>query len=81
MEKLFQKVYDSVICYEPDMVQMDREVEKKVGELMERYRKLLSEEELEELKNLLYGVVTDGEKKGFLLGAKYTAKALFFLLE
>lgn len=80
MSELLKKIFDTIICYEKDSVEMGQTIETEIKNLMRPYQERLTDDEQEELKNLLYGISSIAEREGFLLGMKYTFKTLIALL-
>lgn len=80
MNELLKKIYESVITYEKDTVEMGSRVEIEINKLIKPYAEQLTDKEMEQLKNLLYQTALTAEQEGFQLGIKYTLKLLFDLL-
>lgn len=76
MEYLLSKIYDKVVCEEPDSVQFGREFDAIVEEMIEPLKGSKSEEEVEEIKELIYQVTYFAEKYGFVIGVRFTGKLL-----
>lgn len=80
MEDLLKKIYDTVICYEQETVEMGWKVDREIEHLIEPYQEKISEKEQENLKNLLCCIALTAERESFLLGVKYTMKMLTKLM-
>lgn len=80
MNELLKKIYESVITYEKDTVEMGSRVEIEINKLIKPYTGQLTDEEIEQIKALLYQTALTAEQEGFQLGIKYTLKMLFDLL-
>lgn len=80
MEELFRKIYDTIICYEEDAVEMGKGIDREINELMKPFQTKLTEVQLEEMRDLISVISISAEREGFLLGAKYTLKMLTVLL-
>lgn len=80
MNELLKKIYESVITYEKDTVEMGSRVDVEINKLIKPYAEQLTDKEMEQLKNLLYQTALTAEQEGFQLGIKYTLKLLFDLL-
>lgn len=80
MNELLKKIYESVITYEKDTVEMGSRVEIEINKLIKPYTGQLTDEEIEQIKTLLYQTALTAEQEGFQLGIKYTLKMLFDLL-
>lgn len=80
MNELLKKIYESVIYYEKDTVEMGSRVEVEIHKLIKQYPEQLTDKDIEQIKNLLYQTALTAEQEGFQLGIKYTLKMLFDLL-
>lgn len=80
MNELLRKIFDTIICYERQSVEMGQNIEKEIELLIQPYQGKLTDDTQEELKNLLYAISSVAEREGFLLGIKYTLKTLAALL-
>lgn len=80
MNELLKKIYESVITYEKDTVEMGRRVDVEINKLIKPYAEQLTDKEMEQIKTLLYQTALTAEQEGFQLGIKYTLKILFNLL-
>ncbi len=80
MNELLKKIYDNIIRYEKDAVEMDWRIEEEIKHLIQPYQNKLTADKLETLKDLLYGAALPAEREGFMLGVQYTLKILFTLL-
>lgn len=80
MNELLRKIFDTIICYENQSIEVGQNIEKEIKNLIRPYQDTLTDDTQEELKNLLYGISSIAEREGFLLGIKYTLKTLIALL-
>lgn len=80
MNELLRKIFDTIICYENQSIEVGQNIEKEIKNLIRPYQGTLTDDTQEELKNLLYGISSIAEREGFLLGIKYTLKTLIALL-
>ncbi|MDE6904858.1 MAG: hypothetical protein K2P76_08000 [Lachnospiraceae bacterium] len=71
MAKLLEKIFDEIITYEKDFIIMDAGIGREIEKRIRVYQKAMNEEEIEELKNLLYEMTKISEREGFFLGIKY----------
>ncbi len=78
MNELFNKIYDNVICYEEDFIEVSKELDKTVDELLKPHLQRFSNDDMELLKTLMYQISSSSKQTGFQLGSKY---ALSLLLE
>ena len=74
MKRLLRKIFDEIIIYEKDYIEMDAEINKEIDKYITEYIKNMNSEEIEELKNLLYEITKISEREGFFLGLKYVIK-------
>ena len=79
MEKLFKKIYDTII-YEKDAVKMDRCVNEEIEDEVKEYESVLTEHQKEQLHTLVSSITATAEYEGFWLGVKY-AYRFFRLLQ
>lgn len=80
MNELFKKIYESVICYEEDVIQMGAELDKEIDSLISNCDASFDAEEIETIKTLMYQAILSAEQTGFYLGVKYAVKMLLELL-
>lgn len=76
MNDLLKKIYDTIICYEDETINLGKELDKEVNRLVQPYQNLYNEQELEELKAKLYSISIQSERAGFILGVKWMMKLL-----
>lgn len=76
MKKLFKKIFDDVITYEKDFIEMDAGINKEIEKHLTKYEEKMNNEEMENLKNLLYEIINISEREGFFLGLQYAARIL-----
>ncbi len=80
MKELFNKIYDNVISYEEDTIEIGCVIDNEINNLIEPYKAQLTPTEMEVLHDLLCSISLTAKREGFLLGAKYSFKALLELL-
>lgn len=80
MNELLKKIYESVITYEKDTVEMGSRVDVEINKLIKPYAEQFTDKEMEQIKTLLYQTALTAEQEGFQLGIKYTLKMLFDIL-
>lgn len=80
MKSLLKKIYENVICYEEDAIQMDKTINKEIEELLLKCCSKFKDDEIEQLKSNIYQLALTAEQEGFELGMKY-AYRLFVGLE
>ncbi|MDD6482482.1 MAG: hypothetical protein PUF65_09540 [Lachnospiraceae bacterium] len=76
MNALLKKIYDTIVCYEDETINLGKELDKEVNRLVQPYQNLYNEQELEELKSKLYSISIQSERAGFILGVKWMMKLL-----
>ncbi len=76
MEDLLSKIFDKVAFYEQDSIELGKEYDCKVEELVEPLRATMSEDGVEEVKELIYTASYDAEKYGFQMGVCFIAKLI-----
>lgn len=77
---LLRKIYDTVICYERDTIEMCKRVDEEILDLIEPYKGELSDDDFDRIKDLMGCISVTAEREGFLLGVKYTLKTLYALM-
>ncbi len=78
MDELLSKIYDKVAFYEQDSVQLGKEYDNIVEEMLEPLKGRKTETEIEEIKELIYQAAYYAQKNGFQIGIRFGAK---FLME
>ncbi|MBP3339373.1 MAG: hypothetical protein J6L69_08220 [Lachnospiraceae bacterium] len=74
------KIYNSVLVYEDDVVNISKVVDDEINLLVEPYQTRLSDDELETLKDLLSSTALTAEQTGFEVGMRFAIKLIFSLL-
>ena len=69
-----------VLVYEHDVVKTNKQVDEEINQLVEPYTKQLSDEETENLKEMLSIVGLTAEQAGFENGVRFAVKFLYSLL-
>ncbi len=80
MKELLMKIYNSVLVYEDDVVNISKVVDDEINLLVEPYQTRLSDDELETLKDLLSSTALTAEQTGFEVGMRFAIKLIFSLL-
>lgn len=70
------KIYENVVRYEEEAVNMEKHIIEEVDKITEQYEKRFNADELEELQDVLFSVALTAEHKGFVLGMRYLAKLI-----
>lgn len=74
MNKLVKKVFGTVICNEKDAIELGKEVDEEILKLLRENEEAFEEEELDQIKNLMYESAYIAESAGFQLGMHYFLK-------
>ena len=73
MEELLSKIYDKVAFYEADGMQVSKDYDHVVEEVLKPLSESKTEEETEEIRELIYNASYSAEKCGFMLGVRFMA--------
>lgn len=74
MESLLSRLYDKVICQSEESVAFEIRYDEIVTELVKPLYESMSEDEVEEIRELIYSVSYSAEKYGFYLGIHTAVK-------
>ena len=74
MEDLLSKIYDKVAYYEENSIQLGKEYDGIVNEVLEPLNGKKTESEIEEIKELIYQASYYAEKYGFIIGVRFMTK-------
>ena len=80
MKNLLEKIYKQVIYYGQEQIKSGKVLDDEVSELIAPYRSKLSQQEIEELRNLMYSASYTAQYEGFRLGAKAIVNLLIDIL-
>lgn len=80
MNKFFEKIYDDIIYYEKDFIEVDKKINREIDNLVECYGLQQTETNLEELKSLLYEITRISQREGFFLGTRYALRGFVLFL-
>ena len=80
MNELFNQIFEEVISKQLDTMEIDRQLNERIEEYISKYNDVLSENEMERLRDCVYYAVLLSEQEAFYLGMKYTLKIMLFLL-
>ena len=81
MEDLLSKIYDKVAFYEKDSIQLGKEFDCVVNEILEPLKDSKTESEIEEIRELIYQVSYSAEKYGFYIGVRFVIKFFAEIVE
>lgn len=74
MDDLIWKIYNNIVREEKDVVDFIGKTDGEIQAGLVRYKACLTEEQYEQLKDLLYQTVDCGRQEGFRLGMRYAYK-------
>ena len=80
-DNLLKKIFDDVIYYEADAIEIGRSIENEVKKLMTPYVSKMDEKEKESFEDTCYDISYYAELGGFHLGLKYAVKILAEILK
>lgn len=80
MSELLYKIFEEIISKEDDIVEMDRQIGNSIKEYISRYDDVLSENDMERLRDCVYYATLISEREAFYLGMKYTLKIMLSLM-
>lgn len=80
MNDLLKKLFEEIICYEPDVIKMNCYMDEEIKNIINEYAKESSELKSEEIQNAFFDVAFIAQKQGFMLGMKCAMKLLSELL-
>ena len=73
-DKLLEKIYKKVICFEDDIIQMENRLAEKVDKLLAPYAGKYSEKQMEEFRAVIYEAIFAAEVKTFWIGVRYARR-------
>ena len=74
MKNLLSKIYEKVVCLEADSVELGEVFTDYVEALLESQKASKSEDEVEEIRELIYNASNHAEAHGFMLGVHFMAE-------
>ena len=80
MDDLLNKIYNEILVYDKDTVQLNKALDAKVLSLLEEYKEQLTNAEQDTAKEIVYAVVPIAEQTGFKIGIKFAWKILLSIL-
>lgn len=80
MNELLKKIYNNVLVYEEQVINISKVVDDEINNLMEPHQNKLSATELEELKDLLSSTALVAEQTGFEIGMRFAIKLIVSML-
>lgn len=81
MDDLLLKFYNTVIQYENDSIQLGNELDAEVIKLLSQYQDKFSDEERELIKGLMYQLMYEAQRTGYVLGVKSIIQVYIELLD
>jgi len=76
MEKLMDKIFDKVVCVEPDYKIFGKSFDKQLDLLLEPYKQDLSVQNEDKLRALIYSAAYYAQKDGFNMGVRASMKLM-----
>ena len=73
---MLSEIYDKVVYYSSSSVELRKEFDKKVDEILKPLEETKSESEITEIRELIYTASYYAEKCGFMIGTRFMAKFL-----
>ena len=80
-DNLLKKIFDDVIAYEAEAIEIRSSIEDEVKKLMTPYVSKIDEKEREAFEDMCYDISYCAELGGFRLGLKYAVKILTEILK
>lgn len=80
-DNLLKKIYEDVIVYEAEAIDIKRSIEAEVKNIMMPYVSKMDGKEKESFEDMCYDISYSAELGGFRLGIKYAAKVLAEILK
>lgn len=74
------KFYNTVIQYENDSIQLGNELDAEVTRLLSQYQNIFTDEERELIKGLMYQLMYEAQRTGYMLGVKSIIQVYIELL-
>ena len=81
MNDLLLKFYNTVIQYENDSIQLGNKLDAEVSKLLLQYQDKFSDEERELIKGLMYQLMYEAQRTGYVLGVKSSIQVYIELLD
>jgi PHD/YefM family antitoxin component YafN of YafNO toxin-antitoxin module len=79
MEKIFYEIYEKVISYEQDIIEMNRNADNAIMDNLQQYESQIGRENMNQLQDQLFHAVQTAERESFFLGMRYAAKMLWMM--
>ena len=73
MNELLMKFYRDVIQYERESIELGKQLDDELVELLKPYEDKFNDEDMETIKALMYQFAYEAEECGFLLGVRSIA--------
>lgn len=80
-DNLLKKIFDDVVCYEEEAIEIRNSIEDEVKKLMTPYVSEIDDKEKEAFEDMCYDISYYAELGGFRLGMKYAVKILAEILK
>lgn len=76
MNDLLMKIYQEIIQYEDDSIELGKMLDKEAMLLLEPYRDTFGSDDVETVRTLMYELAYEAEKMGYMLGVKSVIQIL-----
>jgi phosphatidylinositol kinase/protein kinase (PI-3 family) len=80
MENVFYEIYDKVISYEKDIIQMNQSADNEIMDSLQQYESQIGQENMNQLQDQLFHAVQTAERESFYLGMQYAAKMFLTMI-
>ncbi len=81
MDDLLMKFYNTVILYENDSIHLGNALDDEVLKLLSPYQDKFTDEEKEIIKGLMYQLIYEAQRTGYILGIKAVMQIYTELLD
>ena len=70
MENMLIKIFDNIICKEPEYMEMDKRYDEEVEKIIAPLYENMLAEDVEKIRGLIYKATYYAQRDGFVLGAR-----------
>lgn len=81
MNNVWNKIFEDIIRYEKEGVEMEQHLDKQIQAIIDKYAKQTTEDQIEKLRNHLSYIALIAEQEGFQLGVRFAIKLLLSLIK
>ena len=76
MKKMWERIYEEIISFEPDSIEVNHVVDSEVIKTIQSYKGRMNDEELQVLQDQFFDIGLYAQQQGFRLGMKYACVLL-----